>query len=85
MKHAIAVALTLLIAACATLDSKLESQIGKPVSEAMIKNGAPTQKAEIPTGTVYTWIQRRGHMECWISLTTDKNDVVQSYSYKGCN
>jgi len=84
MKRFIAIALTLLVVSCATLDSNLQKEVGKHVSHAMIKNGAPTQKAEIPTGTVYTWIQRRGGMECWISLTTDTNGIVQSYSHKGC-
>jgi len=42
MKRFIAIALTLLVVSCATLDSNLQKEVGKHVSHAMIKNGAPT-------------------------------------------
>ena len=75
----------LVVCGCATLDSTLKSTIGQPIDGAIIANGAPTQSFDLPSGgKAYTWVQHRGPIECWITLATDPQGVVRSYSYRNC-
>jgi hypothetical protein len=85
MKTAGALLMTVLLTACAMLDQQLSRNLGHPVANAIEANGAPTQTADLPDGRrAYTWIQRRGGMECWITLTADREGMVRRYSHHGC-
>lgn len=75
----------LTLGSCETRDSGLQSLVGGSIDEVMRVQGAPAQTADLSGNRkTYTWFQRRGDVECLITLTADSQGIIQSYSYRGC-
>jgi hypothetical protein len=80
-------------------DVKLQSWVGKPIDEFIVKMGAPDSSMPLKDGgQVYTWVSVYGSYTgglgelpgsgytstCRISIVTDSEGIIRQYSYVDC-
>lgn len=74
------------------MDRAMDSWVGKPIGDVIMRFGAPSASMKLPDGrTVYTWKNmwsggQYGQYihECRITFTTGTDDRVANWSYRDC-
>jgi hypothetical protein len=75
----------LTLSGCETLDSSPQPWVGGSIDEAMRVQGVPSETADLSGHRkAYTWLEHRGDVECWLTLTADSQGIIQSYRYRRC-
>jgi len=77
------------LGACTTMDSVMQSQVGRSVDGLIAQWGAPQSKhVNAAGGTTYTWITTKSNgyevSQCRQSFTADKGGIIRSYSFSNC-
>jgi hypothetical protein len=80
-----AAAALVLLAGCTTFDAHMQKGLNRNIGDVIMDAGAPTAVADLPNGwKAYTWIVRRGDMECRMNFAVDPEGITRRYSYSGC-